>query len=85
MKGDRDSQHNPGSQALRDHAKQFLANLTDREREVLRQRFGIDPDRDVLPEDIEPHFSDTARRILAIEAKALRKLDKRKPPDDGEY
>ena len=85
MKGDRDSQHGPGSQTLREHAKQILANLTDRERRVLRQRFGIDPDRDVLPKVIEVHFSDTARRILDIEAKALRKLDKQKPPDDGEH
>lgn len=74
----------PDRQHSRRFAERLLRSLSDYERQVLRKRFGIDSDGDLSPEDIESHYSATAKRIIAIEAKALRKLDDRRPPDDEE-
>lgn len=65
-------------------AVRMLASLTDRERRVLKMRFGIEAEKGVLPEEIERRFGTIKDRIRAIEMKALRRLDRKRPPDgDG--
>jgi DNA-directed RNA polymerase sigma subunit (sigma70/sigma32) len=50
-----------------------LATLSDREREVLRLRFGVGTDQEHTLEDIGARLSLTRERIRQIEAGALRK------------
>ena len=57
---------------LKEKIKDVLDTLTDREREVIEQRFGL---RDYShPGEVGRQFSVTRERIRQIEAKALRKL-----------
>jgi RNA polymerase primary sigma factor len=51
-----------------------LADLTPREEQVLRKRFGIGEKSDHTLEEVGKTFSVTRERIRQIEAKALRKL-----------
>ena len=49
-------------------------NLTEREKNVLRLRFGIDSGEGFYFEEAQQDFEGTRERIRQIEAKALRKL-----------
>ena len=51
-----------------------LADLTPREEQVLRKRFGIAEKSDHTLEEVGKLFNVTRERIRQIEAKALRKL-----------
>ena len=51
-------------------------NLTEREKEVLRLRFGIDSGEGFYFEEAQQDFEGTRERIRQIEAKALRKLQR---------
>ncbi|MDO8534441.1 MAG: sigma-70 family RNA polymerase sigma factor [Xanthobacteraceae bacterium] len=51
-----------------------LAPLSDREREVLRLRFGLGTDREYTLEEIGQRLSVTRERIRQIESRALEKL-----------
>ncbi len=51
-----------------------LDTLTDREKKVLRLRFGLDDGRQRTLEEVGREFNVTRERIRQIEAKALRKL-----------
>jgi RNA polymerase sigma factor (sigma-70 family) len=51
-----------------------LAPLSDREREVLRLRYGLGTDREYTLEEIGRHLSVTRERIRQIESRALQKL-----------
>jgi RNA polymerase primary sigma factor len=53
---------------------EVLHTLTDRERKVLRLRFGIGDGVDHTLEEVGQQFDVTRERIRQIEAKALRKL-----------
>ncbi|ETA74993.1 RNA polymerase sigma factor RpoD [Ligilactobacillus equi] len=60
---------------LKDQLAEVLESLTEREREVLRLRFGLDEGgRTRTLEEVGKHFDVTRERIRQIEAKALRKL-----------
>ena len=59
---------------LRDSITQVLSELTDREKRVLRMRFGIGMSTDHTLEEVGQEFDVTRERIRQIEAKALRKL-----------
>jgi RNA polymerase primary sigma factor len=59
---------------LRDQIRNVLGFLTEREREVLEMRFGLDDGKDHTLEEVGKKFGVTRERIRQIEAKALRKL-----------
>lgn len=59
---------------LREELSAALESLTDRERQVVRQRFGLEDGRARTLEEVGKEFNVTRERIRQIEAKALRKL-----------
>jgi RNA polymerase primary sigma factor len=69
---------NPADQAaivlLKDKIKDVLDTLTERERQVLEQRFGLVDGYSRTLEEVGRQFKVTRERIRQIEAKALRKM-----------
>ena len=59
---------------LREELSTALGSLTDRERQVVRLRFGLEDGRARTLEEVGKEFNVTRERIRQIEAKALRKL-----------
>jgi RNA polymerase primary sigma factor len=59
---------------LREDIIEVMAQLSPRERDVLRLRFGLDDGRQRTLEEVGQLFGVTRERIRQIEAKALRKL-----------
>lgn len=68
---------------LRDRINLVLELLTDRERDVVKMRFGLQGDGSPHTlEEVGRHFRVTRERIRQIEAKALKKL---RCPDHSRY
>ena len=63
-----------GYSILKDKISEVLATLTDRERKVLIQRFGLLDGKPKTLEEVGIEFNVTRERIRQIEAKALRKM-----------
>lgn len=61
-------------QLLRERIVEVLSELTNRERDVLRMRFGLDDGYPRTLEEVGRHFQVTRERIRQIEAKAIKKL-----------
>jgi len=59
---------------LRDHLKEILKDLSDREAAVLKMRFGLDDNIPHTLEEVGKEFGVTRERIRQIEAKALEKI-----------
>lgn len=59
---------------LKEELGNALESLTDRERQVVRLRFGLQDGRARTLEEVGKEFNVTRERIRQIEAKALRKL-----------
>jgi RNA polymerase primary sigma factor len=64
------------------HVRRALATLSDREREVLKLRFGIGTDHEHTLDEIGTRLSLTRERIRQIEVGALRKLGRPVPGQD---
>ena len=60
--------------AFKDELNKALNTLPEREREVLKFRYGVGYDRSHTLEEVGRQFKVTRERIRQIEAKALRKL-----------
>ncbi len=63
---------------LRAELEKVLSTLTDRERRVIRRRFGFDDGHYYTLEEVGREFGVTRERIRQIEAKALRRLKSQK-------
>ena len=63
-----------GYSILKDKMNEVLETLTDRERKVLIQRFGLLDGKPKTLEEVGIEFNVTRERIRQIEAKALRKM-----------
>jgi RNA polymerase primary sigma factor len=59
---------------LTNEVERALAPLSDREKEVLRLRYGLGTDREYTLEEIGQRLSVTRERIRQIESRALQKL-----------
>jgi len=59
---------------LREDIEDVMSSLTDREKTVLKLRFGLDDGHPRTLEEVGRVFNVTRERIRQIEAKALRKL-----------
>jgi len=59
---------------LKEQVQSALSVLTERERQVLEMRFGLQGGKDYTLEEVGKYFQVTRERIRQIEAKALRKL-----------
>ena len=59
---------------LKKELQEAMKSLTDRERDVLTLRFGLEDGKPRTLEDVGQVFDVTRERIRQIEAKALRKL-----------
>jgi RNA polymerase primary sigma factor len=66
------------SQLLREHVKDMLGVLSEREQKILKMRFGLEDGKSHTLEEVGQEFSVTRERIRQIEAKALMKLRKHK-------
>jgi DNA-directed RNA polymerase sigma subunit (sigma70/sigma32) len=68
---------------LDDELRAMIDALTDREWEVLRDRFGIDRESATDEEVLSKLFEITREKIQAIEKKARRKLERDDGPNDA--
>jgi len=62
--------------SLREQIDTALKDLTDRETEILKMRFGLCDGDDYTLEEVGEQFNVTRERIRQIESKALKKLQK---------
>ena len=65
-------------QLLREQVIEVVDSLNDRERKIIKMRFGLDGDRPHTLEEVGAEFAVTRERIRQIEAKALNKLRRNK-------
>jgi RNA polymerase primary sigma factor len=65
-------------QLLKEHVKDMLGALSEREQKILKLRFGLEDGKNHTLEEVGQEFSVTRERIRQIEAKALAKLRKHK-------
>ncbi len=63
-----------GYTILKDKLNEVLETLTDRERTVLIERFGLMDGKPKTLEEVGVRFKVTRERVRQIEAKALRKM-----------
>ncbi len=66
------------SQLLKEHVKDLLSSLSEREQKIIRLRFGLEDGKSHTLEEVGQEFNVTRERIRQIEAKALAKLRKHK-------
>ena len=59
---------------LSNEVERALAPLSDREKEVLRLRYGLGQEREFTLEEIGKRLSVTRERVRQIESRALQKL-----------
>ena len=70
----------PRLRCLPEEISRLLAPLDEREREILKLRFGLDRGEPRTLEEVGEHFNLTRERIRQIEARAMSKL--RHPSSD---
>lgn len=66
------------NQLLKEKIQDVLSSLSDREKKIVRMRFGLDTGKSHTLEEVGQEFAVTRERIRQIEAKALTKLRKHK-------
>ncbi|MBI4310700.1 MAG: sigma-70 family RNA polymerase sigma factor [Chloroflexi bacterium] len=71
--------------SLKENLADALGTLTEREKRVLRLRFGLEDGRNRTLDEVGREFGVTRERIRQIEAKALHKLRQSKRPKQREF
>ncbi|MDD4358621.1 MAG: sigma-70 family RNA polymerase sigma factor [Candidatus Pacebacteria bacterium] len=75
-----EKQESPAQKAarslLKGHLEEIFKDLTDREQEILKMRFGLKDGATYTLEEVGQKFNVTRERIRQIEAKALEKIRK---------
>jgi len=66
------------NQLLKEQIREVLSTLSDRERKILKMRFGLDGGKSHTLEEVGLEFDVTRERIRQIESKAIAKLRKNK-------
>lgn len=66
------------NQLLKEQISEVLDTLSDRERKILKMRFGLDGGKSHTLEEVGLEFDVTRERIRQIESKAIAKLRKNK-------
>lgn len=66
------------TQLLKEHVKDLLSGLSEREQKIIKMRFGLEDGKNHTLEEVGQEFQVTRERIRQIEAKALAKLRKHK-------
>ncbi len=61
-------------ESLKDNLKKAFSLLNEREKEILRMRYGLDGQKEYTLEEIGRHFRLTRERIRQIELRALKKI-----------
>ena len=70
-------------QLLKEQVHSILGNsLSERERKIIRMRFGLENGKNYTLEEVGQEFQVTRERIRQIEAKALNKLRRHKEMED---
>lgn len=69
-----DPYHETEDKLFQEEVDALLATLPDRERDVLKMRFGLDGGYQLTLEEVGLYFGVTRERIRQIEAKGLRRL-----------
>ncbi len=59
---------------MSNEVERALAPLSEREKEVLRLRYGLGTDREYTLEEIGKRLSVTSERVRQIESRALQKV-----------
>ncbi|MDD2547930.1 MAG: sigma-70 family RNA polymerase sigma factor [Candidatus Pacebacteria bacterium] len=67
-----------GRSLLKEHLKEIFKDLSEREQEILKMRFGLKDGATYTLEEVGQKFNVTRERIRQIEAKALEKIRKHK-------
>ncbi len=70
------------NKTLHNELEKFLSHLTDRERDVIIQRYGLDGKGSKTLEQVGKELNVTRERIRQIESKALRKMKNMRNVDD---
>ena len=70
------------NKTLHNELEKFLSHLTDRERDVIIQRYGLDGRGSKTLEQVGKELNVTRERIRQIESKALRKMKNMRNVDD---
>ena len=70
---------------LSNEVERALAPLSDREKEVLRLRYGLGTEREYTLEEIGKRLSVTRERVRQIESRALQKLRATKQRADATF
>ena len=60
----------------------LIASLTEREKKVLKEKFGLEKLDQKSLEEVGEKFEVTRKRIREIEEKALKKLNPNKDPNN---
>jgi RNA polymerase primary sigma factor len=68
---------------LKDAVKRTLEELTPREREILKQRFGIEVGADMTLVEVAKQFDVTREKIREIERRAREKRGGGRDPEEA--
>ena len=70
---------------FKEDIKEKLNILSEREREIINMRYGLDGQENKTLEEVGAKFNITRERVRQLEKKALEKLKEKFQEDFGDY